>query len=225
MFSGNLNSLYYLIDCDTNKFPTEQLNVNNMQAESVKIVSNWGIGKDWTLFLDRDGVINQRIIDHYVCKWDEFHYIEGVLQAIRKFSSIFRNIVVVTNQRGINRGLMTHQDLSEIFDKMRQSIEKAGGRIDQFYYCPHLVEEGCNCRKPKIGMGLQAKKEFPNIDFKKSVMVGDMITDMEFGKGLGMKTIYLTNHRNTYYPNRSDVIDAYFSQLSDFANVLMEDTW
>lgn len=192
-----------------------------MQNESVKIVSNWGIGKDWTLFLDRDGVINQRIIDQYVCKWEEFHFIEGVLEAIRKFGLVFNNIVVVTNQRGINRNLMTHQDIADIFDKMRESITKTGGRIDEFYYCPHLVEENCNCRKPKIGMGLQAKKEFPNIDFKKSVMVGDMLTDMQFGKALGMKTIYLTNHRANYYPNRSDIIDAHFPQLSYFADVLM----
>lgn len=196
-----------------------------MQTESVKIVSNWGIGKDWTLFLDRDGVINQRIIDNYVCNWDEFHYIEGVLESIRKFSSIFQKVFVVTNQRGINRGLMTHRDLKNIFENMRQSIEEKGGRIDQFYYCPHLVEENCHCRKPKIGMGLQAKKEFPQIDFKKSIMVGDMISDMEFGKGLGMKTIYLTNHRPSFYPSRMDVIDAYFPQLYDFANVLIEDSW
>ena len=193
-----------------------------MQAENVKVVLNWGIDKDWTLFLDRDGVINQRIIDNYVCKWQEFHFIEGVLEAIKKFSRIFKTIVVVTNQRGINRGLMTHSDLSNIFENMLQSILQSGGRIDKFYYCPHLVEENCNCRKPKSGMGLRAKADFPYIEFKKSVMVGDMLTDMEFGKRLGMKTIYLNNHRSNYYNNRSDIIDAYFSQLSDFANVLIK---
>jgi len=192
-----------------------------MQSDNVKTVSNWGIGKDWTLFLDRDGVINQRIIDHYVCKWEDFHFIEGVLESIRKFNLIFNKIVVVTNQRGINRGLMTHADLSDIFKEMLQSVVKAGGRVDKFYYCPHLVEESCKCRKPKIGMGLQAKADFPSIQFEKSVMVGDMLTDMEFGKGLGMKTIYLTNHRANYYHNRSDIIDAHFPELSNFANVLM----
>ncbi|MEZ4888215.1 MAG: HAD family hydrolase [Chitinophagales bacterium] len=192
-----------------------------MQAESVKIVSSWGIDKNWTLFLDRDGVINQRIIDNYVCKWEEFHFIEGVLEAIKKFSFIFDKIVVVTNQRGINRGLMTHQDLQHIFDQIRQAVIKSSGRIDQFYYCPHLAEENCNCRKPKVGMGLQAKADFPSIQFEQSIMVGDMLSDMEFGKSLSMKTIYLTNHRANYYPNRSDIIDAYFSQLSHFANVLM----
>ncbi len=192
-----------------------------MLSNSTKTVLNWGIDNDWTLFLDRDGVINQRIIDHYVCEWSEFHFIEGVLESVKKINRIFNRIVLITNQRGINRGLMTHQDLSHIFEKMLQSIENVGGRIDKCYYCPHLDEENCNCRKPKTGMGIQAQSDFPEIQFERSIMVGDMLTDMEFGKRLGMKTVYITNHRNNFYHSRTDLIDAFFPQLFDFGNVLM----
>ena len=149
------------------------------------------IDKSWTLFLDRDGVINKLIEDGYVNSWEHFEFQPGALEAIRLLSGIFGKIVIVTNQRGIGRKLMTADDLDEIHSKMLKEIQDAGGRIDKIFYCPHLVEDDCDCRKPKTGLPLQAKKDFPDIDFSKSVMVGDMRNDMLMGQELGMRTVFI----------------------------------
>jgi len=149
------------------------------------------IDKTWTLFLDRDGVINNLIEDGYVKSWEHFEFLPGVLEAIRLLSQIFGKIVIVTNQRGISRKLMTTEDMDEIHSLMLKEIKDAGGRIDKIYYCPHLVEDDCDCRKPKTGMPLQAKKDFPGIDFSKSVIAGDSQNDMEMGQRLGMTTVFI----------------------------------
>lgn len=105
---------------------------------------------------------------------------------------MFQRIVVVTNQQGVGKGLMTEMQLQEVHDFMLQQITKANGRIDQVYYCPKLKIENPSCRKPNTGMAMQAQLDFPEIDFHKSIIVGDSISDMEFGKRLGMKTIFIT---------------------------------
>lgn len=154
------------------------------------------IDNSWALFLDRDGVISKKLENDYVKNWSEFEFLPDVLKAIAVFSKIFGKIIIVTNQRGLGKNLMTVSDLQEIHSKMLSEIEKAGGRIDAIHFCPHLIEENCNCRKPKIGMALQAKNHFPDIDFKKSVMVGDSLMDMEFGKRLEMKTVWINHDKN-----------------------------
>ncbi len=147
--------------------------------------------KTWTLFLDRDGVINTRLIDDYVKSLNEFEFVEGVPQAIAQFTKIFGRIVVVSNQQGIGKGLMTKEMLDTIHNHLCEEVEKAGGKIDKIYYCPHLKKDRSILRKPNIGMGLLARKDFPEIRFKKSLMVGDSISDMEFGKKLKMKTVFI----------------------------------
>jgi len=154
------------------------------------------IDSSWTLFLDRDGVINERLIDDYVKQLNELSIIEGVPAAISLFTKLFQRIVVVTNQQGIGKGMMTADDLAVVHGYIAEVIEQAGGQIDQFYFAPQLAAEKSNDRKPGTGMGLQAKKEFPEIDFKKSIMIGDSESDIEFGMKLGMKTIMLKNGRN-----------------------------
>lgn len=147
-------------------------------------------GKYETLFLDRDGVINVHRINDYVKSWDEFEFLPGVLEAFPLFSKYFKHIIVVTNQRGIGKGLMTEEILLDIHHRMQVEIENRGGRIDKIYYCTDLSNESKN-RKPNSGMALQAKKDFPDIEFEKSIMVGDSQLDMEFGNRLGMKTIFI----------------------------------
>ncbi|MCS7148981.1 MAG: HAD family hydrolase [Geminocystis sp.] len=140
----------------------------------------------WTLFLDRDGVINKKIEGGYVLNISMFEFIEGSVEAIARLGRVFKRVVVVTNQRGIGRGLMSLRDLEEIHNYMVLQVEKAGGRIDGVFFCPHDYEkEVCNCRKPDIGLALQAKEAFPDIDFKKSFVVGDSASDMEFAKRIG----------------------------------------
>ncbi|MCB9015478.1 MAG: HAD-IIIA family hydrolase [Lentimicrobiaceae bacterium] len=149
------------------------------------------IDKNWTLFLDRDGVINERIPDDYVKSKELFHFIDGTLEAIKIFSALFQKIVVVTNQQGVGKGLMTIDELNEIHIHMLQAVEHAGGVIHKVYFSPYLKSEKHFTRKPSIGMGLLAKKDFKEISFKKSVMVGDSFGDILFGKRLGMKTVFI----------------------------------
>lgn len=148
---------------------------------------------NWSLFLDRDGVINKRRPDDYVKNWDEFRFLPHVLFTLHKFNSLFNHILVVTNQAGIGKGLMTELDLTIIHKNAKKVIRKHGGRIDAFYHCPALSETIPNCRKPATVMGNWAKKEFSDIDFSHSIMVGDSTSDIYFGKGLGMITVLISD--------------------------------
>jgi histidinol-phosphate phosphatase family protein len=156
-----------------------------------------GVDSSWTLFLDRDGVINLHLPGDYVKKVDEFIFLEGVLEAISALSEHFGKIIIVTNQQGVGKGLMSLEDLQQIHDFMLKNIQGVGGRIDAVYAATELVENDIHSlRKPKTGMAFQAKTDFPEIDFSRSVMVGDSITDMKFGKGVGMITIYKTTENS-----------------------------
>lgn len=141
------------------------------------------------LFLDRDGVINRRIIDGYVTRREDFVLIDGVLEAISIFARKFDRIFMVTNQQGIGKGLMTENDLADIHDWFLKQVESVGGRIDRIYHCAALKAEHSFLRKPSIGMALQARRDFPDVVLKQSVMVGDTASDMLFGRRAGMTTV------------------------------------
>jgi len=171
------------------------------------------IDSEWTLFLDRDGVINKRIENDYVRKWEQFEFLLGVIDAMKELSSIFNRIIIVTNQRGIGKGLMTEDDLKNIHNNMLKAFLKNGIKIDGIYHCPHDYEKKiCDCRKPKIGMALQAKQDFPEIDFKKSIIVGDSEADMRFGKNLGMISVLIGTNSNL-----SSCADFCFGTLYEFS--------
>lgn len=178
-------------------------------------LNDWQINKSWTLFLDRDGVLNHQIIDNYVTRVEDFRWIDGVLDAIQFFSQTFGRIVIVTNQQGISRGIMTEEQLHILHDYMLDVIKLSDGRIDKIYFAPQLSSENSYYRKPGVGMGLHAKRDFPEIDFSRSVIIGDSETDIEFGIKLGMKTILLTNGRNL-----SSKADYIFENLSAVSNEL-----
>jgi histidinol-phosphate phosphatase family protein len=148
---------------------------------------------EWALFLDRDGVINQRIPGDYVKTPDQFIFIPGVLEALSILKNHFSPIVVVTNQQGIGRGLMSHNELDMLHEGMLQSIHKSGGRVDAVYTSPDLKNSGSFTRKPAVGMGLRARKQFPSIRFRKSIMAGDTYSDMLFGERLGMVKVLISN--------------------------------
>jgi histidinol-phosphate phosphatase family protein len=166
-----------------------------------------------TLFLDRDGVINRRKIDDCVKSVDEFLFEDGALEAIAKLSKCFERIVVVTNQQGVEKKIMTEKTLNDIHKHMKNEVEKAGGKLDAVYFCP---DSESLYRKPNIGMGLLAKQEFPNIRFRQSIMVGDAISDMRFGKKLGMKTVFISDDKSLIKTN-SKLIDQNFNSLSEYA--------
>ncbi len=149
--------------------------------------------KGWTLFLDRDGVINRRLPGDYVKIWPQFEFLPGVLPAIAAFSPLFKHIIVVTNQQGIGKRLMDEAQLADIHRRLKETVAAAGGRIDAIYFCPHLSADNCTCRKPNPGMALQAQVDFPDIDFTKSVMAGDTASDIQFGLNLDMTTACIGN--------------------------------
>lgn len=177
------------------------------------------IDKDWSLFLDRDGVINVENKGTYVTSVEEFVFCDGALDALSSLEGLFGNILVVTNQRGVGRGIMTVDALKEVNKHMTTSVSTEGGRIDKVYACT-AVEDDDHNRKPNTGMGVQAKEDFPEIDYKKSIMVGNNLSDMEFGKRLGMHTVFLTT-TNDPVELPHDLVDEQYSSLYDWAKTLV----
>lgn len=175
------------------------------------------INKSWTLFLDRDGVINKRIFGGYVSNWNDFELLDGVLEAIKIFSSVFKNIIVVTNQQGLGKGLMHEAQLNEIHSKFKDEVFANSGKIDAIYYCGDLVTKPDNCRKPGIKMAEKAKNDFPEIDFNKSIMIGDSASDIMFGKNAGMKTVLKKSEEIV-----DAVADIEVNSLLEFAHLLIE---
>ena len=146
-----------------------------------------------TLFLDRDGVINKKLEGRYVRNWQEFEFIPNALLAIKKLSKRFKRIIVVTNQQGIGKAIMTIDELSVLHELMKKEIVENGGKIDKIYFCPHLEKENCDCRKPAIGMIKRAIKDFPTLNLKKTFLVGDSLSDIEAGERAGIKTVKVNN--------------------------------
>ena len=176
------------------------------------------INKSWTLFLDRDGVINREIKDDYVRNAEQFIFYHGVLEAMQILNERFGVIVLVTNQRGIGRGLMTVDDLNNITAKMNTEIIAGGGRIDSVFYCTD-VDSASQNRKPNIGMAKQAQEKYQQINFSESIMVGNKLSDMQFGRNAGMATVFIAStNPEVVYPHT--LIDARFDSLLTFAKAL-----
>lgn len=172
------------------------------------------IQQDWTLFLDRDGVINHEKKEDYIRNWTEFEFYKESLLALPILAQKFNKIIITTNQKGIGKGLMSVDDLTLIHQNMTNKIVELGGRIDAIYYCPDLDNASIN-RKPQPGMAYQAKTTFPEIDFKRSIMVGNRMSDMEFGRNAGMHTVYLaTTHPEAPFPDTK--IDYRYDNLFQF---------
>ena len=152
-----------------------------------------------TLFLDRDGVINQKLEGRYVTNFNEFVFVKNSDLAIRKLHKIFKRILIVTNQQGIGKGIMTEDDLNLLHLQMQRKLNPDFDLIDKIYFCPCLEGDSCNCRKPKTGMLEEAKLDFPEIIIKNSFLIGDSESDIEAGNKFGLKTIkvnetYTLNH-------------------------------
>jgi D-glycero-D-manno-heptose 1,7-bisphosphate phosphatase len=140
-----------------------------------------------TVFLDRDGVINENRAD-YVKSWDEFHFMPGSREAIAKLSQAGHRVVICTNQAGIAKGVISVEALEDIHRRMLAEIDEAGGFVEKVYYCPHGKEENCGCRKPRPGQLLRASEEL-GLDLSDAVFVGDNASDMDAGKAAGVHTI------------------------------------
>lgn len=173
------------------------------------------IDNTWTLFLDRDGVINKEKKNDYIKSVEEFEFYPNTFEALKIFTIIFNKIIIVTNQKGIGKKLMTVEDLDLIHNHMLQSIHNKGGRVDKIYYCTNLEDSSPN-RKPNAGMAFQAKTDFPEIDFSKSIIAGNKLTDMEFGRNANIKTAFVaTTNPETPYPH--PLIDIRVNTLLELA--------
>ena len=146
-----------------------------------------------TLFLDRDGVINVKLDGQYVKNPEDFEFMIGAKAAISKLSKIFNRILIVTNQQGIEKGIMSDNDLCVLHEYMLSELKKNGGVVDKIYYCPHLATENCNCRKPNPGMIQQALIDFPDIKVEDSYLIGDSDTDIIAGSKMGLITVKVDN--------------------------------
>lgn len=140
-----------------------------------------------TIFLDRDGVINENQSD-YVKSWSEFRFLPGSLEAIAKLTQAGHRIVVCTNQAGVARGSLTVETVEEIHRQMVAAIAEAGGVIEKVYYCPHGKDENCPCRKPRPGMLLRARDEL-GLDMSDAVFIGDSITDVRAAIAAGIHAV------------------------------------
>ncbi|MGJ8661292.1 MAG: D-glycero-alpha-D-manno-heptose-1,7-bisphosphate 7-phosphatase [Bacteroidota bacterium] len=178
---------------------------------------NFPFDPSWTLFLDRDGVINKRIMGGYVSSPDEFEFIEGVPQAISKFRNYFKIIVVVTNQQCVAKNIVSNRNLQEIHRYMQGKLMEQDTFIDAIYFAPELATDPENTRKPKPFMALEAQKNFPEIIFEKSLMIGDTDSDIKFGKNLGMKTVLILSEEKA-----KEKADWEFDSLLEFALQLEE---
>ena len=146
------------------------------------------------VFLDRDGVINENVTGDYVRSWEALRILPGALEAIADLTRAGYPIVVVSNQQGVGKGLMTASDVEEIHQRLAGAIERSGGRVAAVRYCPHLADEGCVCRKPKPGLLVAAAAEL-GVDLAKSVFVGDAVSDVEAARAAGCRPILVRTGR------------------------------
>jgi D-glycero-D-manno-heptose 1,7-bisphosphate phosphatase len=180
-----------------------------------------------TIFLDRDGVLNEKMPEgQYVSSLADFRVLPGVPEAIARLNDAGLRVIVVSNQRGIALGLYSAAEVDIIQSRFEDLLEGKGAHIDAFYICPHDRLE-CNCRKPLPGMFLQAQREFPEITAKTSMMIGDSMADIEFGKRLGMRTAFIDGDAERQKPGADaarKLADMQFSSLSEAVNSLLRRT-
>lgn len=144
-----------------------------------------------TIFLDRDGVLNEKMPEgRYVTDWTEFRLLAGVPDAIARLNRAGLRVIVVSNQRGVALGLYSAADVETIQKKLQKLLNQSGAHVDAFYFCPHDRDQ-CDCRKPLPGMFEQARHDFPDIAAQTSLVIGDSLSDIEFGRRLGMRTVFI----------------------------------
>jgi D-glycero-D-manno-heptose 1,7-bisphosphate phosphatase len=146
------------------------------------------LSKRPAVFVDRDGVINRRRPGDYVRSWDQFQVRPGARAGLRLLREAGHLLVVITNQRGIGRGLMSEADLAEVHRRMQIELVRADAGVDAILHCPHDLSDDCACRKPKPGMLSRALERFA-IDTARSWVVGDSNSDLEAGRAVGIRGV------------------------------------
>ncbi len=170
-----------------------------------------------TLFVDRDGVVNVRIVDGYVMEPQQFLFVDGAIEALRRLRARFDTILLVTNQQCVGKGLCTMAQIDQVHDYMQQQLRAHEAAFDKIYCCPHLAADHCTCRKPLPGMAQQAKQDFPAIDFAQSVMVGDALSDLQFAVNAGLMPVHVGDLRPTEIDEVQKITPHHFDTLLQFA--------
>jgi D-glycero-D-manno-heptose 1,7-bisphosphate phosphatase len=177
-----------------------------------------------TIFLDRDGVLNEKMPEgKYVTSWDEFLLLPKAAESIARLNQAGLRVIVVSNQRGIARGLYTVADVDAIHARLQTLLQPHNAKIDGFYICPHDKEQ-CDCRKPLPGLFNHAVSDFPEITPESSAMVGDSLSDIEFGRNLGMLTVFIhadPEHRRDDTKAAADLADIRVASLSEAVDALL----
>jgi D-glycero-D-manno-heptose 1,7-bisphosphate phosphatase len=177
-----------------------------------------------TVFLDRDGVINRKQPEgRYVASQAEFEPLPGVIPAIARLNRAGLRVLVVSNQRGIALGLYTAANVLDIHAAFQRDLHAEGACVDAFYFCPHDKAQ-CDCRKPLPGLFHQALADFPSITPETSAILGDSWSDIEFGRRLGMTTIFIEGdpeHRKPGAEAARDSADFAFPSLPKAVDALL----
>jgi D-glycero-D-manno-heptose 1,7-bisphosphate phosphatase len=177
-----------------------------------------------TIFLDRDGVLNEKMPEgSYVTAWADFRVLPGVPEAVARLNRAGLRVIVVSNQRGIALGLYSAADVAAIHANLQSTLKANGAHVDAFYFCPHDKGQ-CDCRKPLPGMFEQAQRAFPDITASTSAMVGDSLSDIEFGKRLGMRTVFIeggAERRKAGAEEAAELADGRFASLQDAVEALL----
>jgi histidinol-phosphate phosphatase family protein len=172
--------------------------------------------RDFTIFLDRDGVINEPIVDDYAKNPSDLIFCEGALEAIKVLQAHCQHVILVTNQQGVDKGAMTEQDLENVHLKFYNALKKVGASYaDLALYAPYLKEQNHVWRKPKNGMLMYAKESILTIDWAKSIMVGDSPSDMQLADTLGLLKVKISNPQFDFHNQ-----DFEFDSLDSFVRFL-----
>lgn len=170
------------------------------------------------VFLDRDGVINQKAPEgQYISEWSKFKLLPGAAEAIARLNQSRRTVIVVTNQRGIALGHYSESDLVGMHARLQEELARNGARLDAIYYCPH-DKNACECRKPKPGLFLDAFRDYPDASPENSLIIGDSLSDIEAGRGLGMQAYFIRGAMETRKPGAEQaekLANAAFDSLAD----------
>jgi D-glycero-D-manno-heptose 1,7-bisphosphate phosphatase len=185
----------------------------------------WTQARVATVFLDRDGVINEKMPEgKYVSSEDDFRILPGVPEAIAKLNLAGIRVLVVSNQRGVALGALTSEFVKKIHAMLQEQILEHGAHVDAFYFCPH-DKQSCSCRKPLPGLFHLAVKDFPEITPAGSVMIGDSLSDVEFGRRVGMRTIWIqgsSDYRKPRWEEAAKLADQCSSSLPESVDLLLK---
>lgn len=177
-----------------------------------------------TVFLDRDGTLNHE--KHHLSDPDDLELIPGAAQGLRALVQYGCRLVVVTNQSPIGRGIFDEARLLEIHGRLAAMLShEEEVTIDGWYWCPHLPDAGCRCRKPEIGMFLQARDEL-GVDLKRSWMIGDKLIDTQAGRRAGARTVLVATgygKEQSELPERTECVDFFVPSLREAAELIVEE--